>query len=60
MVAAVGTSSAGSVAGSDFVVHTAVEAHTEVDTNFGIDWVDMILALVQPDPAPHFSLSRCQ
>ena len=39
VVAVVGTSSAGSVAGSDFVVCTTAEVHTEVDTVFGIDWV---------------------
>ena len=53
MVVVVGTGSIGSVSGSDFVACMAVEAHTEVDTNFGIDWVgnvqdDTMLAPVQP------------
>ena len=43
----VGTGSAG----SDFIEHTAAEAHTEVDIYFCIDWVgtvqvDTILASV--------------
>ena len=51
MVVAVGTGSASSMAGIDFFMHMTTEACTEVDTNFGIDWVgtthvDTMLALV--------------
>ena len=65
VVAVVGIGLSRSLAGSDFVACTTTEACTEVDTDFGIDWVgtaqaDMMLALVQPKRALHFSLSRCQ
>ena len=61
VVVAEGTGSAG----SDFVARTATEARTEIDTNFGIDWVgtmqdDTMVVPVQPGRVPHFSLSRCQ
>ena len=39
VVVVVGTGSTGSVADRDFVARTNVEACTEVDTDFGIDWV---------------------
>ena len=61
VVAVVGTGSAG----SDFVACTTTEVCTEVDIDFGIDWVgtvqaDMMLAPIHPERVPHFSLSRCQ
>ena len=60
MVVVVGTGSIGSVVGSDFVARTAVE----VDIDFGIDCLgtaqaDTMLAPIQLEPSPHFSLSRC-
>ena len=39
VVAAVGTGFAGSVASSKFFVRTTVKACTEVNDDFGIDWV---------------------
>ena len=65
VVVVVGTGSAGSVAGSDFVVCTAVEVRIEVDTGFGIDWVgtsqdDTMLVLVHPERALHFPFIRCR
>ena len=65
VVTVVGIDSVGSMAGSDFVACTTIEAHTEVDNNFGIDWVgiaqaDTMLAPVHLERALHFSLSRCR
>ena len=57
--------SVGSKVGSDFVVRMYIKEHTDADTDFDTDWVrtvqdDTILALVHPERAPNFSLSRYQ
>ena len=64
-MAVVGTGSTSSVAGSDFFMCMIAKACTEVDTNFGIDWlgtahVDTMLTPVHPETSRHFSLNRCR
>ena len=73
MVAAGGTDSIGIVVDIDSKVHTNSEAqfdsevhtnskaHTAADTDcVGQAQVDRMLALVQPEAAPHSSSSRCR
>ena len=65
MVATRGAGSADIAADSDLAVHMGVGLYTEANTSCDTDWIgtvqdDMMVASIHPDPAPHYSSSKCQ
>ena len=63
VVAMEGTNFSNRVDDSDCVVRMVGEVHMDADTSFDTNWVgnahvSMMLASVQPNPAPHSSSSK--